>query len=177
MAADQIETLKGLLERVTIAKQSNLELDALILCALLAPETAYVEQSRLNGAWCIYVPNSYQPTASPRLWQNPMPWRWDHATITGSVDAALALVARVLPGWWVTSGLRSLSGHASIGPDYNGPEAERLRAEFPPERFDHGGFDADLKPGDGLHRQCLAILACLLSAKLALLTQEESNGA
>jgi hypothetical protein len=93
---------------------------------------------------------------------------------TSSVDAALSLVARVLPGWWVTSGLCSLSGHASIGPDYNGPDGERLKAEFPPERFDHGGFDADLKPGDGPHRQCLAILACLLSAKLAMLTEAEN---
>lgn len=93
---------------------------------------------------------------------------------TSSVDAALALVSRVLPGWWVTSGLCSLSGHASIGPDYNGPAGERLKAKFPPERFDHGGFDADLSPGDGPHRQCYAILAALLTALLA--SQEPGTG-
>lgn len=93
---------------------------------------------------------------------------------TASVDAALALVGRALPGWWVTSGLCSLSGHASIGPDYNGPAAERLKADFPPSQFDHGGFDADLSPGDGPHRQCYAILAALLTALLA--SQEPGTG-
>jgi len=97
----------------------------------------------------------------------------DVHTYTLSVDAALWLVGHALPDWWVTSGLCSLSGHASIGPDYNGPAAERLKAEFPPDRFDHGGFDADLSPGDGPHRQCYAILACLLQALLTI--QEASD--
>ena len=85
---------------------------------------------------------------------------------TASLDAAVALVERVLPGWWQSSGLCSLTGHASIGPDYNGPDADRLRREWPEERF-HEGFHADLKPGDGRHRQCFALLHCLLQAEIA----------
>lgn len=85
---------------------------------------------------------------------------------TVSVDAAVALIWRRLPGWWQSSGLCSLTGHASIGPDYNGLDAERLRREWPEERF-HEGFHADLKPGDGRHRQCLALLHCLIQAEMA----------
>lgn len=156
--AEQIEALNGLLERVTEAPTADPMLDR-ELCWHLGVEP-WAGSPFEHIGFC--MPGSKMAKATPAA--------------TRSVDAALALVSRVLPGWWVTSGLCSLSGHASIGPDYNGPAGERLKAEFPPERFDHGGFDADLKPGDGPHRQCLAILACLLSAKLALLTQEESNG-
>ncbi|TNC14866.1 hypothetical protein FF100_04620 [Methylobacterium terricola] len=96
------------------------------------------------------------------------PKRWlglgFHPTLR--VDEARDLIRRVLPDWWASSGLCSLTGHASIGPDYNGPAAERLKAEWPEERF-HEGFHADLKPGDGPHRECLALIAALLSALLA----------
>ena len=49
--------------------------------------------------------------------------------LTGSITAARELIAQVLPDFWVTSGLCALTGHASIGPDYNGPAGARLRAE------------------------------------------------
>jgi hypothetical protein len=90
-----------------------------------------------------------------------------------SLEAAIGLVERVLPGWFWTCGLCSLTGHASIGPDYNGPHRERLLREFPSEIFDHGGFDADLPPGDGMHRVCLALLSCMV---LALIAIEEMPG-
>ncbi|MFD2142277.1 hypothetical protein [Ancylobacter oerskovii] len=92
-------------------------------------------------------------------------------TYTASIDAAHALVAKVFPNWWITAGLCSLTGHASIGPDYNGPAGERLKREFPVEKFD-GGFDADLAPGDGRHRTCYAILSCILQA---LIVREEQR--
>jgi hypothetical protein len=87
----------------------------------------------------------------------------DDAAPFESIDAAVSVLNRVLPGWWHTAGLCSLTGHASIGPDYNGPDGERLRREFPPERFD-AGFDADLAPGDGTARLCQALMNCLVQA-------------
>lgn len=83
--------------------------------------------------------------------------------LTRSITAARELITRVLPDFWVTSGLCALSGHASIGPDYNGPAGARLRAEWPEADF-HDGIHADLAPGDGPHRECAALLTCLLTA-------------
>ncbi|TXN33943.1 hypothetical protein [Methylobacterium sp. WL19] len=97
---------------------------------------------------------------------------------TFSVDAAREVARRALPDFWMSSGLCSLTGHASIGPDYNGPAGERLRGEWPEADF-HSGFHADLAPGDGPHRECYAILSCMLQAMLAraLLQQSEPSHA
>lgn len=82
-----------------------------------------------------------------------------------SLDAARQFVRDVLPGFWVSSGLCGLTGHASLGPDYNGADGERLHREWP---LDVEGavetWDEDLAPGDGLHRECRAILACAVRA-------------
>lgn len=97
--------------------------------------------------------------------------------ITGLVDDALALVKRVLPGFWVSCALCSLSGDCSLGPDYNGPERERLLKEWPEDLF-HNGFHEDLRPGDGWHRTCYAILLCMvraLQAQAALKAKEAGN--
>ena len=85
---------------------------------------------------------------------------------TSSLDATIALVERVLPGWWWIAGICGLTGHASIGPDYNGPHRERLLREFPIEKFD-AGFDVDLAPGDGIHRACYALLTAMFRALVA----------
>jgi hypothetical protein len=72
------------------------ELEALILCKLAAPTDAYVEQSKFNGRWCIY--HGADRGGQPRLWEDR---RWsDHhrLNITSSLDAALSLVERMLPG-------------------------------------------------------------------------------
>ena len=90
-----------------------------------------------------------------------------------SIDAAFALSTETLPGWWLSTCLCFLSGDASFGPDYNGPHGERLHREFPSEIYD-GGFHADLRPGDGPHRCCLAILHVLLQA-LIKIEQERST--
>lgn len=53
----------------------------------------------------------------------------------------------VLPGFWITSGLCDLTGHASLGPDYNGPDRERLMREWPDDdRQCRNGWDEDLAP-------------------------------
>lgn len=91
--------LPDLLARVKASERPSEELDALILCALAAPPGAFVAQSKINGAWCTY-------TASNRLWEKssrPGGWyRRDGWALTASLDAALALVERVLPGWLVS---------------------------------------------------------------------------
>ncbi len=92
---------------------------------------------------------------------------------TSSLDATIALVERVLPGWWWIAGLCGLTGHASIGPDYNGPHRERLLREFPIEKFD-AGFDVDLAPGDGIHRACYALLTAMFRALIAQM--EKADG-
>lgn len=84
---------------------------------------------------------------------------------TTSLDAARQFVRDVLPGFWVSSGLCDLTGHASLGPDYNGAAGERLHREWP---LDIPGaretWTEDLAPGDGIHRECRAILACAVKA-------------
>lgn len=80
-----------------------------------------------------------------------------------TLDGVRTLIYRMLPEWWVCSGICELSGHASLGPDYNGHARERLLKEFPVEHFSDG-FHVDLKPGDHRFRECLALLSCLLRA-------------
>jgi hypothetical protein len=78
---------------------------------------------------------------------------------------ARQFVRDVLPGFWVTSGLCDLTGHASIGPDYKGPDRERLMREWPDvDRQCRNGWDEDLAPGGEPHRECRAILACAIRA-------------
>lgn len=112
--------------------------------------------------------------------EKPVDWRlFEHLPqsdwfFTTSIAAARSLTHRVFPDWWVTSGLCNLSGHASIGPDYNGPARERLLREFPVERFD-GKFDCDLHPGGEIGSECRAILSCILQAQIAVM--KERRGA
>lgn len=148
-----ITALKELLERVQKAEGARRTLDWHIAEAFDTPEPWPVT----SGMWPPFMEGSKFDKAIPRY--------------TSSLDACVALIEKVLPDWWHTAGLCSLTGHASIGPDYNGPAGERLRREFPVELFD-GKFDADLAPGDGKHRTCYALLHCILSA---LIAKEESG--
>jgi len=86
MATDLAE----LLERVKAATNASQELDACIMAALAAPQGSYVEKSRFNGVWCVYE-------AGGRLWEKRGWWREGGWPVTASLDAALALVERVLP--------------------------------------------------------------------------------
>ncbi|WEK50369.1 MAG: hypothetical protein P0Y66_22450 [Candidatus Kaistia colombiensis] len=107
-----------------------------------------------------------QPVADPRLAAFVSGGDYP-GNYTSKIDEATSLLNHVLPGWWWTCGLCALTGHASIGPDYNWPERERLVQEWPPEIYDHGQFNADLPPGDGTHRVCYALLDCMLQALIA----------
>lgn len=89
------------------------------------------------------------------------------ANLFTDLGAAQAFALRVLPAFYVTSGLCYLSGHASLGPDYNGPEGARLREEWPIEPCDRGWHE-DLNAADGevatIEHQCAAILRCVMKA-------------
>ena len=90
---------------------------------------------------------------------------------TSSNDAIDKLMAEALPGFWETSGLCVLTGHASLGADYNGPHAELQQSAWPEAEFGDG-FHADLGPeGGGDHRKCLARLHCILQALIARRSQ------
>lgn len=98
--------------------------------------------------------------------------------VTTSLVAAIALVERVRPGWYHTSGECYLTGHATIGADYNDPaHSERLHREFPIGDFNAEGadyereqwiFSEDLEGGE--NRQARALLICLLES------MEQANG-
>ena len=91
----------------------------------------------------------------------------DVGTPSASLEAARSLVHRLLPGWWVSSGICDLTGHASLGPDYNGPDRRRLLATFPLDPFD-AGFHADLPPGGDTYREAMAVVAALARAMEAV---------
>lgn len=91
--------LSSIIELVEKATGPSDELDANIRCALLVKDTAaYVAQSTHNGAWLIY---SGEYNGRPRLYENRdrsishEVWRGGY---TASIDAAVALAERVMPG-------------------------------------------------------------------------------
>lgn len=94
-----------LIERLKAATVGGDELSARVMCALLAPSGAYVERSPYNGAWCIYHGVDGRSN-QPRLWDkgSGKQHRPDGWPVTTSVDAALAMVERVLPGWIWSAG-------------------------------------------------------------------------
>lgn len=86
---------------------------------------------------------------------------------TTSNDVLDKLMSESLPGFWETSGLCRVTGHASIGPSYQGPHAELNEAAWPEVEFGNG-FHADLGPeGGGYHRKCFARLSCIFQALVA----------
>lgn len=82
--------LSAIIARLEAAEVGGDELSARAMQVLVVPN-GRVEQSRINGAWCIYV--------GDQLWQERGWWRPDGWPVTTSLDAALALAERVLPGW------------------------------------------------------------------------------
>lgn len=159
--------LPHLLTRIESAEKASRELDFAIALASGLYQLQEPEGGREEGDTTQYV--RYVHPSYKTVWSGSIGACVPE--ITASVDAARAFVDRLFPDFWVTSGLCSLTGHASIGPDYNGPNGDRLRQEWPEEKF-HEGFSADLAPGDGQHRECLAILHCAVQA---LITKGEEH--
>ncbi len=82
--------LNELADRVEALAGPDEEVDALIRCALFASAGAYVKQSPINGAWCIY---EIGYNGKERSWQ-PHGLSQEHrlGSFTASIDAAMTLV-------------------------------------------------------------------------------------
>lgn len=86
----KLDALKSIREQLKLATGPSERLAAEILQIIVAPD-GYVEQSKINGNWCIYEPTK-------RLWERRGDWwRRDGWPLTSSLDAAIAFVERVLP--------------------------------------------------------------------------------
>lgn len=72
---------------------------------------------------------------------------------TSDLSAAASMIPE---DFFFTCGRCALSGHVTIGPDYNGPHRKRLLREWPEGAF-IDGFSADLDPGGSVERVCHAI--------------------
>ena len=119
MEGKRMTTLDDLISRVREAREGSRELDHDITLLLL--------------------PEGTLGRGSPGYPNGP----------SSSLDAAVDLCERVLPGWWWRIGTCSVSDDATIGPDYNSPvHGERLHREFPcvqGSEYDYG-FDVDQRP-------------------------------
>lgn len=88
-------TLRTLLDRVEKGEGRDEELDVRLIAAFFAPDDAQVMQSPRIAAWLIY--HGTNRNGEPRLWEKrPLGYQ---PSPTSSIDAAVALVEKVLPGW------------------------------------------------------------------------------
>ena len=128
---------------------------------------------------CRYLDNIIASVLAPDLLSNGPKSLGSFWSFTSSIDAAVALVNRVLPGWWWKLGTCHVSDDACLAPDYSDPvHGARLKREFPlpserhEETNDRGstsltfgpfddGFDIDRRPPGNLS---LALLEALLIA-------------
>lgn len=134
------QTITSLIEQLEGASEGSVELDALIyshLSCTLIPRRAD------------YRPRRRWPDGSVTLQRK----------VTTSLDAALALAERVLPGWWWTAGRCGLTCHASVGPD------SKFIGEPDLSKFD-SGFHADVpNPSTPAIALCIAILRAQSEAR------------
>jgi len=84
-------SITSLIEKLEVAEGPSQELSARVIHAVRAPDGA-VEQSRINGRWCVYDKNGrLLESGSRNGW-----WREGGWEVTESLDAALALAGRVV---------------------------------------------------------------------------------
>jgi hypothetical protein len=129
-----------------------------------------------NG-WMRMVPDEHKHADGlnePWRWFRKGEWGdgaetdWYAPKLTSSLEAVIALIQQLLPGWGWKVGTCHVSDDAWVCPDFNDPEhAERLMKEFGPPQFgspyDHG-FDVDRRPPGNLP---LALLEALLMALIS----------
>lgn len=84
--------LLELAARCEAATGPDRELDCAIRLAVYAPEGATMEQSPINGAWCIYSGTGFR-SGKPALWESN---EGRNLAFTASLDAAMTLVPE---GW------------------------------------------------------------------------------
>lgn len=89
------DELLELADRVEKLSRPDKQVDAMIRCAVFAPAGAYVEQSRFNGAWCIY--HGANRNGEPLLWERRgLTPEQRLGEFTASLDSAMTLVPE---GW------------------------------------------------------------------------------
>lgn len=104
------------------------------------------------------------------VWFTDGPELGNPPNYTASVDAAISLAERVLPGWLWRLATCSVSDDAWIIPDFNDPvHGERLKREYPAamrDPLEWFGTDVDLRPpGRPAIALCIAILTAVLKSK------------
>lgn len=149
-------TLDSIIERLEKAEGGDRELDTDIANLLTprAPEEKRIQEGGLvSTKWGMF--------------------RLEAPTFTSSVDEAIALAEKVLPGWAWKVGTCCVSDDAWVTPDFNSPiHGERLKREFPDLKagsvFDTG-VDIDLRPsGRPAIALCIAVLTALKAKQMGV---------
>jgi len=155
-----LESLRSLQKRIREAKGADRELDDAIFAALF-PE----KSCRLVGM--------HEDAPDIRMFE------FSHATgtslrVTGSLDACVALMREVLPGWCWRIGTCCVSDDAWVAPDWNSPtDGARFRAQYGEPLFGtvfDQGVDIDRRPPGNV---CLAFLDAIIGAMIAELQLKE----
>lgn len=96
-------TLPDLIAKLEQAEGPSRELDAEIRAMLFAGDDAYAAKSPFNGEWCVY--KGVDRNGREKLHENrTVPHALWNGEYTASIDAAVALVNRVLPdAFWIVS--------------------------------------------------------------------------
>lgn len=161
-------TLDSIIERLEKAEGGDREIDALIWCHFAGVK--YSGHNEPYGGGPLTQVSFTVPPKRARMvtgkghGSNPL---YQHAEpVTASVDAAISLAEKVLPGWAWKVGTCCVSDDAWVTPDFNSPiHGERLRKESPAIKagslFDTG-IDIDLRPsGRPAIALCIAVLTAL----------------
>lgn len=153
-------TATGILTRLKAAMGPDRDLDAMIASVLqIMPSNAFLPSASLD-------PGTFG-TGAYTTWRAP---DW-----TSSIDASLALVKQMLPGWSWRIAQCCVSDDAWVIPDFNHPiHGRRLLAEWPLEcqrdPLDYLETDIDRRPAGN---PALALLEALFTA-LAVKESESS---
>lgn len=151
-------TLLALAERVEALAGPDAETVAQIRCAVFAPSGAYVQQSSINGAWCIYDGQSRD--GRPRTWEaTKLSHTQRLGDFTASLDAAMTLVPE---GWrWWKAGDGRTGGSRMVVVDTATDGRFNVLGECPcPETVD---------------RNALALTAAALRAIAAQAADEDNS--
>lgn len=153
----RVEILRGLLERLRSADAPSQELDAHVVCASLAPAGSFVSFGPISGRYRVCVGESER--GKDMVWEDWIDWRF--VRLTASIEASLELMKRALPGaMW------------AVGCMEGGPFC---RLVYPTGHSNGWGHTVSLEQEGGPDSEPLAILCCLISAKLDLLTREHAD--
>ena len=154
--------LHALRARVQAATGPDRELDEAIMAAFYVREKRHIGAFEYPGGVPVY----------DDVWVDPKTDKWVSTgafDFTRSIDDAVALIKRTLPGWiWKTCEC-SVSDDGWVCPDFIHPVyGERLHREIGPFEsrsvWDEG-FDVDRRPSGN---PALALLEAMIEAKIAL---------